>query len=284
MRTSEEATLGAREFLDVIRITPARVHELQLMHADTIYYAWQSLAGVPGTMGFATTPVVDGKHIPVHPFSPVQAPTAANIPLIVGTNKDEATTLSMRDPKFGNIDDAELRKRVAGIFAQNARSEMKADKDKMEHLIEGYKQTRPKATQWDILMAISTDRMRMTAIKLAERKAAGPAPAYMYLFTCESPVWRGRLKAGHGNEIPFVFNNMDPVIRLLGDDPRRLTLGDDMSGVWSTFARTGKPNYKSLPEWPVYNAEKRPTMVFNYESKVENDPFGEERKLWDGII
>jgi para-nitrobenzyl esterase len=284
LRTSEDATLGAREFLDVIRINPARSYELPLMHADTIFYAWQSLARIPGAMGYATVPVVDGKHIPVHPFSPVQAPTGVNVPLIIGTNKDEATVLNERDPKFGNIDDAEMRKRVAGIFAQNTRSEMKSDKEKIEHLIEGYKQTRPKATPWDILMAISTDRMRLTSIKLAERKSVGPAPAYMYLFTCESPVWRGRLKAGHGNEIPFVFNNMDPVIRLTGDDPRRLTLGDNMSGAWTTFARTGKPNYKGLPEWPAYNVEKRATMVFDFESKVVNDPFAEERKLWDGII
>ena len=77
---------------------------------------------------------------------------------------------------------------------------------------------------------------------------------------------------------------MDPVIRLTGDDPRRLTLGDNMSGAWTTFTRTGKPNYKGLPEWPAYNVEKRATMVFDYESKVVNDPFSEERKLWDDII
>ncbi len=64
----------------------------------------------------------------------------------------------------------------------------------------------------------------------------------------------------------------------------RLLLVVSLSGVWTTFARTGKPNYKGLPEWPAYNVEKRATMVFDYESKVENDPFAEERKLWDGII
>jgi para-nitrobenzyl esterase len=77
---------------------------------------------------------------------------------------------------------------------------------------------------------------------------------------------------------------MEPSLRFIGEDPRRLTLGDNMSGAWAALARTGKPNYKGLPEWPAYNAQTRQTMVFNYESKVENDPFSEERKLWEGII
>jgi para-nitrobenzyl esterase len=278
----DAATRNAREVMDIVKITPARSKELNEMHADTLFYAWLSLGSLRG--GNMMAPVIDGKHLLSHPFDPVQAPTAANIPVIIGTNKDEMTLLTMYDPKFGNIEEDELRKRITGMFAQRGRADMSADKDKIEHLIAGYKRTRPSANAWDLFIAIATDRMRMTAIKMAERKSAGPAPAYMYLFAWESLVWRGRFKSPHGGEIPFVFNYMEPSLRFIGEDPRRLTLGDNMSGAWAALARTGKPNYKGLPEWPAYNAQTRQTMVFNYESKVENDPFSEERKLWEGII
>jgi para-nitrobenzyl esterase len=32
-----------------------------------------------------------------------------------------------------------------------------------------------------------------------------------------------------------------------------------------------------LPQWPPFNPQDRPTMVFNTQSKVENDPLREQR-------
>jgi para-nitrobenzyl esterase len=57
-----------------------------------------------------------------------------------------------------------------------------------------------------------------------------------------------------------------------------------MSSAWVGFARTGNPDHKGIPHWLTYSPAKRATMLFNTECRAENDPFGEERKLWDGII
>jgi para-nitrobenzyl esterase len=57
-----------------------------------------------------------------------------------------------------------------------------------------------------------------------------------------------------------------------------------MSGAWAAFARSGDPSHEGIPPWPAYTKEKRATMVFNTECRVENDPRPEERKAWDGII
>jgi len=126
----------------------------------------------------------------------------------------------------------------------------------------------------------------VASIRLAERKAAGSsAPVYMYLFTWESLVARGRLMSAHSFEIPFVFNYMDdPSVIFLGDKPERFKLAENMSGAWVAFTRSGNPNHKGIPKWSTYTADKRATMLFNIECRVENDPFSEERKLWDGII
>jgi para-nitrobenzyl esterase len=50
-----------------------------------------------------------------------------------------------------------------------------------------------------------------------------------------------------------------------------------MSGAWAAFARTGNPNHKGLPNWPVFKTDQRATMVFDNQCKVVNDPHGEER-------
>jgi len=50
-----------------------------------------------------------------------------------------------------------------------------------------------------------------------------------------------------------------------------------VSDAWIAFARKGDPNTPSLPSWPTFNPGDRPTMVFNNDSRVENDPIREQR-------
>jgi para-nitrobenzyl esterase len=54
-------------------------------------------------------------------------------------------------------------------------------------------------------------------------------------------------------------------------------MADIMSDVWIAFARNGNPNIKTIPEWPRFNLETRPTMIFDLPPRIENDPRGYER-------
>ena len=51
-----------------------------------------------------------------------------------------------------------------------------------------------------------------------------------------------------------------------------------MADAWISFARTGNPNYPGLPLWPAYDPVKMPTMIFDNECVVKDDPEGEIRK------
>jgi carboxylesterase type B len=48
-----------------------------------------------------------------------------------------------------------------------------------------------------------------------------------------------------------------------------------MMDAWIAFARSGDPG------WPAYDAERRTTMLFGRTCGTEDDPQGEERRVWE---
>ena len=217
-------------------------------------------------------PVVDGKYYPTHPFDPVAAPPAADVPLIIGTNRDENATFLAADPRRRRLEEPELWKRLEPLLG-----------DRLDGVLGVYKKTRPDATPWDLLIGIASEGARLRSIQLAERKAAGgTAPVFMYLFTWESNFLGGLFKAGHGLEIPFVFDITDDV-GMTGDRPDKYELAAAMSDAWSAFAHSGDPSHAGIPEWKPYTTDNRATMLFDVPCRVEVDPFREELDAWKGI-
>jgi para-nitrobenzyl esterase len=53
-----------------------------------------------------------------------------------------------------------------------------------------------------------------------------------------------------------------------------------MQDAWIAFARTGKPDHASLPHWPNYDTQTRPTMEFGTTCEVISDPGKATRVLW----
>lgn len=56
---------------------------------------------------------------------------------------------------------------------------------------------------------------------------------------------------------------------------------DAVSEAWIAFARHGGPNHPGIPQWPTYNTDTRPGMVFDVESQVVNDIRKPERLVWE---
>jgi para-nitrobenzyl esterase len=218
-------------------------------------------------------PVVDGHYLPSHPFEPVAAPTAADIPLMIGTVRDENTTYLVADPRRRRLSEEELRKRLTPLLGDN-----------LDQVLGVYKKTRPNDTPWDLYCGISSEAFRRTTIQLAQRKVqGGNTPVYMYLFTYLSDFLGGLFKAGHGTEIAFVFDNTDDV-PLAGGKPDKHQVANAMSAAWIAFARNGNPNHTGIPNWEPYTLDKRNTMLFNAQSRVEVDPAREELDAWEGIL
>jgi para-nitrobenzyl esterase len=217
-------------------------------------------------------PTVGVSALPENPFDPVAPEISANIPLLIGTNKHEMALFTRGDSKIYNrtLTEDELKERVKGLTGPAA-----------DHVLDVYNKAYPGSHPAVRYILMETDRIyRFNSIVLAERKAVlRKASTYMYLFAWETPP-DPKMLAHHALEITFAFDNTSRVPASSGGGPKPAALADKMSEAWIAFARSGNPNTPKLPQWPAYNAQARPTMVFNDQCTVVNDPGGAERHLW----
>jgi para-nitrobenzyl esterase len=278
MTTRDVATATTRQVLAELGLDENQAAKLTTIPADDLIKAQAAVLKRVGMTSFANrrrvgfNPVIDDRHLPGGPFEPAAPQISANIPLMIGTNKDEMTLFLGLAPWLDGMDEAALRQRAKMFVGERA-----------DAIVDAYRRARPADAPRDIVLAIVTDQtMRMPSLVIADRKTAQhSAPVYVYLFTWETPVLRGRLKSPHALEIPFVFDNVEHD-GMTGKMPTRFALADKMSRTWLAFARTGNPNHEGVPNWPQYSAERRPTMIFNDECRIENDPFRAERLAWSG--
>lgn len=265
----DKATENARKLLDALGLTSAELGKLADLPVAVIQEAAAKVAAAEGPVG-GFSPCVDGVALPRDPFHPDAPAVSASVPVLVGTNKDEATLFLLNDPKFGEMTEEDLQKRAA-----------RAVGDKAPALIAALREAFPDYSPSHLVAAVQTAMMMwMGSITLAEHKAAqGVAPAYMYLLNWETPVSRGRLRSPHALEIPLVFDNVETARNFVGrgEDPQ--VLADQMAEAWLAFARTGNPNAPGMPDWPAYDASTRATMVFDLKSRVVNDPYAGVRKV-----
>jgi len=268
---SDKATEFAEKVLDHFGIKKDELHKIHDIPSAKLTEAISTLAGIGPGSSALLAPIVDGKIYPRDPFYPDAAPAGVNIPLIIGTNKDESALFSAADPKRPKFTEEDLHRRLDRLLGE-----------RKDEILSVYRKNRPDDTPWDLYIGIMSESMRLWSIQLAETKAAsGGAPVYMYLFTWESNYLGGILKASHAMEIPFVFNNPD-IAPFTGKGEDRYELANSMSQAWINFARNGDPNGEGLPHWPVYDTKNRSTMLFDVPCRVENDPRKEERLVWKG--
>ncbi|MEP7314920.1 MAG: carboxylesterase family protein, partial [Pseudomonadota bacterium] len=229
-----------------------------------------ALRTVTGGTPLGVGPVLDGRSVPRHPFTPDAPAQSAAIPVLAGWNKDETTVL-FPPPDAFNLDWAGLRKHLAVALPN-------ADTD---GLIAALRRLRPLATPSDLYFAATTELgMGANARTLATRKQAqGGAPVWLYRLEWESPANGGRLRAHHGLDVALVFDNVAGAPGLSPRAAEAQQVADAMSSAWLAFARTGNPNAPGLAYWPAFDALQQPTMIFNVVSRTVTDPLHDLRVL-----
>jgi para-nitrobenzyl esterase len=282
MATREQAAKQAQKLFKALELSPKEIDKFRTLSVDKIFSANAKVN--PNTLlGWA--PVVDGHILPQHPFDPVAPSISANVPLIIGTNKDEATLFLLLPTGGGGASGQATpgpvtpgsSDVVSRVFLRGFAG------DAADSILSAYRREYPGLSSEDLFdIAISDGMMRVPSIIQAERKyAQRAAPVFMYLFTWESPLLNGRLKSCHALEIPFVFDNLTTGF-FTGDNPERFSLSEKMSEAWMSFARDGVPSYHKLPAWSPYTTEERATMIFGLDCHLEMDPASVGRRAWSG--
>ncbi len=281
MAEHERATKLADAVLGEVGLTVKQLDKLQTLPLErllaAIEPAQKKLAPVAHKLldryGFG--PVVEGHDLPHHPFDPAATDLSDDVPVMVGGTKDEnAIFLAPDDAVWDHtLSEDELKTRVSTVAS--------GDTDTVLAL---YRRMHPGMNPAELLIEITTDsNFWVRSVLLAERKAAkGKAPAYMYSFNWQTPVFDGKLMAPHALDVPFVFDTL-AAVGIAGHSPAAPAIAAAEAATWASFARTGAPNNKAIPNWPAYTVADRATMMIDTEWRVQNDPQHEARLLWTKI-
>ncbi|MEX2373590.1 MAG: carboxylesterase/lipase family protein [Dehalococcoidia bacterium] len=282
LEQAKEAAAGYLNALGLAKADPERLRALpleDLIGAQVRLTEAAMAAGTAGVLGGGASfnPVVDGDVLPQHPLEALAGGASSAVPLLIGTNLDEARLFGAMAPGVADMDDATLLARLASTLPEG-------DEQRARDMAEAYRAAREKrderATPADVWFAIQSDRMfRGHSVQVAEAHARHQPATYMYLFTHPTPLFEGALGACHALEIPFVFGtHHGDLSPLTGKGAAVDTLATAMQDAWLAFARSGDPNHKGLPVWPRFDANRRATMVLGAQQDVAYGPLEAERR------
>ena len=233
----------------LIRAEPATVPPEELVAALS---AQDPILGGAVYMG----PVLDMRHLHRHPFWPDAAPQSREIPMMMGNTVMETRAFYAPDAKqLVGLDFTNLAQRIA--------LEMRIDAQP-DWVVQAFRSQFPDARPLELFHRIVTAaRSWRGQIIQAEERAKAGAPAFVYQLDFE--------QAKHTDDIGLAFGTVpNPTAA-----QRAMSLY--MMDRFIRFARTGNPG------WAPYSLDKRETMIFDHESRIENNPRGWERELFARI-
>ncbi|MGA1812923.1 carboxylesterase/lipase family protein [Frondihabitans sp. 4ASC-45] len=214
------------------------------------------------------SPVIDGDFLPERPLDAFKAGRAHPVPLIIGTNDREGSVFTGRRDIL-----ATTPLRIRAIFANTTKKARKA----ITKQYPGLPARRP-------ALDFGGDfSFWFPSVKVAERHARF-ARVYFYRFDAAPRILRlAGVDAFHGLELWALFGRMNSAfgaaMSLLGGRRAFLATAARMRRRWLEFVVTG-----GVADWPSYDPFRRRTLIIDRVDRVEFDPRGERRRVWQDFV
>ena len=269
------ATERTLTYLAALRVKPTNVATLASMPTDKLLQGLDvrdPILNYDASLYFG--PVLDMRSLTRHPFYPDAAAQSAHIPMIIGNTHDE-TRAFLRDPSYYELNWED----VPGLLVTNMRVDIRP-----EYVVQEYRRLYPDYTPSQVFFAATTAARswRGAIIEAEERARQEGADTFVYQLDFPSPL-KPELGAPHTFDIPLVFRNLNAAGSITGTGEEALTVSSVMSEAFINFAATGVPFGDRLPKWTPFSLPERPTMVFDAVPRVENDPRGAERRIFERV-
>ncbi len=202
--------------------------------------------------------------VPVAPLTTIRGGSTRHKRLLLGSNRDESAFFLGPHPK-------------AKPGAQDLGNLSLASFDQVA---ERYRALYPTMSD-DLrrIRSVTAEEYWIPSLRVAEAHTLAGGEAYVYRLDFAGD---GRFAglAFHSYDLRFVWD-------FFGSDvpsDAAQTLAREVHSAWVAFIQGKAPAAPGLPAWPVYDLEKRPTMLLDARCRIELDPAKEERMLWDGLL
>jgi para-nitrobenzyl esterase len=262
------ATARAKAYLAALKASPA-----DLVRMPTAKLV-DGLAAIDPILGGGVYfgPVLDMKWLVRHPFWPNANPQSNDISMILGNTRDETRAfIDPKGPKMVGLDWSNIAERMAPELRMDIHPEW---------VVSQYRGRFPDWSPERVFYAATTaGRSWPGQVIEADERARANTRTWVYQLDFQSPVepWRG---APHTLDIPLAFGTLDAEGSITGTGAAARALSGAIMDAFVAFARTGDPNHRGLPAWPIYDLPDRASMIFDVNSRASNDPRRWERELF----
>lgn len=253
-------------------LKPGEIDKLQQIpwreYIDIANRATEKMSDEAKKMGIQRggySPVGDGVTLKDGAFFTDASHFSADIPLMICSTFHEQNP-DRTDASLESISLADVKEKIKSRFG-----------DKTSDIVDAYARNFPKARPIEIWALIVSSRKNVVATadaKVSQRKA----PVYVAWFGWQPPLFDGRMRAFHCDDICFWFSNTDLMLTHTGGGKRPRALSEKMAGSFLNFVKTGNPNGGGLPNWKPYTTQNGETMILDDTSALANDPDREARK------